>query len=89
MRASMPLPPSLLLLAAVPLAAARREVFQARQSSSNGTTAATTPSQVEKGVQTECKVCPYEQCVNAAAYLYEQDLTLTCWTTGETIVDTE
>lgn len=87
MRVTAPLSPSLLLLAVVPFAAAHHKVFQARQSG-NGTTA-TAPSQVEKGVQTECKVCPYEQCINSAAYLYEQDLTLTCWTTGETIVDTE
>lgn len=87
MRVTTPLSHSLVLLVVVPLAAARHKVFQARQSS-NGT-ATTAPSQVEKGIQTECKVCPYEQCINSAAYLYEQDLTLTCWTTGETIVDTE
>lgn len=76
-------------LLAVPLVAAgrRHQVFQARQASNTTTT--TAPSRVEEGIQTECKTCPYELCTNTAAYLYEQDLTLTCWTRGDTIVDTE
>lgn len=48
----------------------------------------TTPSRVESGINTECKTCPYELCINAAAYDSSTDLTLTCWTRGETIVDT-
>lgn len=49
----------------------------------------TVPSRVEKGIQTECKTCPYSLCTNKAAYEYEQDMTLTCWTKGDTIVDTK
>lgn len=71
-------------LLAVPLVAGRHQAFQARQAN-----ATTVPSRVEKGIQTECKTCPYELCTNTAAYLYEQDLTLTCWTIGDTIVETE
>ncbi|CAN8101229.1 unnamed protein product [Discula destructiva] len=46
------------------------------------------PSTVESGIQTECKTCPYSLCTNAAAYEYDHDMSLTCWTRGTTVVDT-
>lgn len=52
----------------------------------NGTTV---PSRVEDGIQTECKTCPYKLCTNVAAYEYEHETTLTCWTRGDSIVDTK
>lgn len=71
-------------LLVVPLVAARHQNLQARQA--NGTTV---PSRVEDGIQTECKTCPYSLCTNKVAYEYSTDLTLTCWTTGDNIVETE
>lgn len=48
----------------------------------------TIASRVEDGIQTECKTCPYELCINHAAYEYNAYMTLTCWTYGDIIVDT-
>ncbi|KAF3764166.1 hypothetical protein M406DRAFT_351611 [Cryphonectria parasitica EP155] len=55
---------------------------------SNATAASSVPSRVENGIQTECKTCPYSLCTNVVAYEYSQDMNLTCWTTGDMIVDT-
>lgn len=52
----------------------------------NSTTIA---SRVEDGIQTEGKTCPYQLCTNHVAYLYDAHVTLTCWTYGDTIVDTK
>lgn len=57
-----------------------------RSEQANRTTIA---SRVADGIQTEGKTCPYELCTNHAAYLYDQHMTLTCWTYGENIVDTK
>lgn len=69
-----------------PFVAANHPVFQARQINS---TAATVPSTVEDGIQTECKTCPYSLCTNVAAYEYGHDMSLSCWTRGDTIVETK
>lgn len=63
--------------------AAKYPVFQSRQ---NNATAV--PSTVEQGVQTECKTCPYSLCTNKVAYEYNHDMLLTCWTRGDSIVET-
>ncbi|KUI64207.1 hypothetical protein VM1G_11009 [Cytospora mali] len=47
----------------------------------------TIASRVQDGIQTECKTCPYELCTNHAAYYYNEYMTLTCWTYGDNIVD--
>lgn len=71
-------------LLAIPfVVAGQHRLFQARQANST-----TTPSRVESGINTECKTCPYEQCINTVAYDSSTDLTLTCWTRGESVVDT-
>lgn len=51
--------------------------------------ATTIPSKVESGIQTECKTCPYSICTNQVAYLYDTEMTLTCWTYGDNIVDSK
>ncbi|KAH8601108.1 hypothetical protein B0O99DRAFT_681143 [Bisporella sp. PMI_857] len=40
---------------------------------------------VERGMNTECKKCPYSLCANIAAYDSEQSVTSTCWTRGTEI----
>ena len=40
---------------------------------------------LEKGVQTECKTCPYTLCTNKEFYTYSKVVTLDCWTTGDSI----
>ncbi|KAJ4397817.1 hypothetical protein N0V93_002054 [Gnomoniopsis smithogilvyi] len=67
----------------VPCVASRYPLFQTRQNNSTRV-----PSRVEDGIQTECKTCPYSLCTNVAAYEYDQSLTLTCWTRGDSIVET-
>lgn len=69
-------------LVIVPLVAGRG--LQAIRS--NDTTIA---SRVESGINTECKVCPYKLCTNHVDYLYEDTMTLTCWTYGDNIVDSK
>lgn len=75
---------SLVGLLIAPYVAANYPSAQIRQ-----TDATTVPSTVEDGIQTECKACPYSLCTNTAAYEYNHDMTLTCWTRGDNIVDTE
>lgn len=40
---------------------------------------------LEKGVETECKTCPYSLCTNKAFYTYSTTVTLACWTSGDSI----
>lgn len=40
---------------------------------------------LEKGVETECKTCPYSLCTNKAFYEYDTQVTLLCWTRGTEI----
>ena len=40
---------------------------------------------LEKGVQTECKTCPFSLCTNKAFYSYSTAVTLACWTSGDSI----
>jgi hypothetical protein len=40
---------------------------------------------VEKGVNTECKTCPWTLCTNKAFYEGGDNVTLTCWTHGTEI----
>ncbi|TVY41086.1 hypothetical protein LSUB1_G001098 [Lachnellula subtilissima] len=55
--------------------------------------AANINSTVEPGIETACKVCPWQKCVNTKVYPYfdeatEQDydnVTLVCWTRGENV----
>lgn len=75
-------------LCAAPLVAAKYPVFQNRQINVTAA-AATVPSTVEEGIQTECKTCPYSLCTNVAAYEYGHDMSLSCWTRGDTIVETK
>lgn len=51
--------------------------------------ATTIPSRVESGIQTECKTCPYSLCTNQLALEYSTEMTLTCWTYGDNIVDSK
>lgn len=71
-------------LLVVPLVAGYQPMSRPRQSNSTGV-----PSRVEDGIQTECKTCPYSLCTNQAAYEYGYEMTLTCWTRGDLIVDTK
>lgn len=66
----------------VPLVAGA--VLDARQGNTT-----TIPSKVESGIQTECKTCPYSLCTNQLEYLYATEMTLTCWTYGDNIVDSK
>ncbi|POS75078.1 hypothetical protein DHEL01_v206520 [Diaporthe helianthi] len=68
------------LLALVPLATGA--ILDNRQDN-----ATTIPSRVENGINTECKTCPYSLCPNQLAIGSGEDLTLTCWTYGDNIVD--
>ncbi|TVY30220.1 hypothetical protein LHYA1_G000703 [Lachnellula hyalina] len=55
--------------------------------------AANINSTVELGIETACKVCPWQKCINTKVYPYfddatEQDydnVTLVCWTRGENV----
>ncbi|KAI3395260.1 hypothetical protein diail_1613 [Diaporthe ilicicola] len=47
----------------------------------------TIPSGVENGINTECKTCPYSLCTNQLALDSGTETTLTCWTYGDSIVD--
>ena len=49
-------------------------------------TARNISSSIEKGVNTECKTCPYSLCTNKAAYDGSTGVTLLCWTRG-TVID--
>jgi hypothetical protein len=40
---------------------------------------------VEKGVNTECKTCPWTLCTNKEFYEGTDNVTLTCWTHGTEI----
>lgn len=62
------------------------KVLRVRNSTNTSTTIG---SKVQDGIQTECKTCPYELCINHAAYYYDTYMTLTCWTYGDDIVDTK
>jgi len=42
---------------------------------------------LEKGVETECKTCPYTLCTNKAFYTYSTAVTLVCWTRGTRIAN--
>jgi len=50
-------------------------------------------SQVEKGMDTACKVCPWQKCINTKVYPYfdsgtsqtYNNVTLECWTRGENV----
>lgn len=68
------------LLVLVPFAAGA--ILDSRQDN-----ATTIPSRVESGIQTECKTCPYSLCTNQLALEYATEMTLTCWTYGDNIVD--
>lgn len=55
--------------------------------------AANINSTVEYGIETACKVCPWQKCINTKAYPFydeatEEDysnVTLVCWTRGENV----
>lgn len=70
------------LLAAVPFVAGA--ILETRQDN-----ATTIPSRVDSGIQTECKTCPYSLCPNQLAFDYGTEMTLTCWTYGDNIVDSK
>ena len=70
------------LLVVVPFVAGA--VLDARQDNTT-----TIPSRVESGIQTECKTCPYSLCTNQLELLYGTEITLTCWTYGDNIVDSK
>lgn len=70
------------LLAVVPFAAGA--ILETRQDN-----ATTIPSRVESGIATECKTCPYSLCTNQLAFDYGNEMTLTCWTYGDNIVDSK
>lgn len=70
------------LLAVVPFAAGT--ILGPRQGN-----ATTIPSRVESGIETECKTCPYSLCPNQLAFDYATEMTLTCWTYGDNIVDSK
>jgi hypothetical protein len=40
---------------------------------------------VERGMNTECKTCPWTLCTNTVYYESEDNVTLTCWTHGTEI----
>lgn len=69
------------LLVLVPLAAGA--ILDNRQDN-----VTTIPSSLESGINTECKTCPYSLCTNQLA-ITSGDLTLTCWTYGDNIVDSK
>jgi len=66
---------SLLLL--LPILVSGKSLMAKVQPSINNT--------LEKGVETECKTCPYSLCTNVAWYTYSTNVTLTCWTSGTSI----
>lgn len=75
-----------LVLIALPLVAGTSPLAVEPRQAANGTTVA---SRVEDGIQTECKTCPYKLCTNVAAYEYDHETSLTCWTRGDSIVETK
>lgn len=70
------------LLAVVPFVAGA--ILETRQDN-----ATTIPSRVDGGINTECKTCPYSLCPNQLAFDNANQMTLTCWTYGDNIVDSK
>jgi len=54
-------------------------------------------STVEDGIETACKVCPWDKCINTKVYPYFDEnmlvtysnVTLVCWTRGDNVGGTD